>query len=116
MPFTLVWLEEPTATFHQLEAAARKSLGNRQKSRKTKASKQEGIFKQVVKCLGLLQTNPRHPGLKTHEYSSIENPYDSDTKVFEAYVQNRSPGAYRVFWCYGPKPGEITIIAITPHP
>ena len=42
--------------------------------------------------------------------------YDPDTKVFEAYVQNRTPGAYRIFWCYGPKQGENTIIAITPNP
>ena len=109
MPFTLVWLEESADTFHEIEAVARKS-------RKVKASKQEGLFKQVVKCVELLQANPRHPGLKTHEYNSIENPYDPDTKVFEAYVQNRTPGAFRVFWCYGPKKGEITIIAITPHP
>ena len=26
------------------------------------------------------------------------------------------PGAYRLFWCYGPESGQITIIAITPHP
>ena len=116
MPFTLVWLEESTDTFHELQAAPRKSLKSRQKSKKAKASKQEGLFKQVVKCVELLQANPRHPGLETHEYDSIENPYDPDTKVFEAYVQNRTPGAYRVFWCYGPMKGEITIIAITPHP
>jgi len=82
MPFTLVWLEESTDTFHELEAAAQKSLENRQKSKKAKASKQEGLFKQVVKCVEFLQANPRHPGLKTHEYNSIENPYDPDTKVF----------------------------------
>lgn len=116
MPFTLVWLDESAATFHALEAAARKSLETRRKSKKAKASKQEGLFKQVLKCVELLQANPRHPGLNTHEYHSIENPYDVDTKVFEAYVQNRTPGAYRVFWCYGPNQGEITIIAITPHP
>ena len=116
MPFTLVWLESSTDTFHKLEAAARKSLESRQKSTKAKASKQEGLFKQLVKCVELLQANPRHPGLKTHKYISIENPYSPDTKVFEAYVQNRTPGAYRVFWCYGPNKGEITIIAITPHP
>ncbi len=116
MPFTLVWLEASADTFHELEVAARKSLDNRQKSGKTKASKQEGLFKQVVKCVDLLRTDPRHPGLKTHEYHSIENPYNPATKVFEACVQNRTPGAYRVFWCYGPKQGEITIIAITPHP
>ena len=116
MPFTLVWLEGSADTFHELEAAARKSLDNRRASQKAKASQQEGLFKQVVKCVGLLQANPRHPGLNTHEYRSIENPYDPDTKVFEAYVQNRTPGAYRIFWCYGPKQSEITIIAITPHP
>ena len=116
MPFTLVWLEESAGTFHELQEAALKSLENRQKSKKAKASKQEGLFKQVVKCVELLQANPRHPGLKTHEYHSIENPYDPDTKVFEAYVQNRTPGAYRIFWCYGQNKGEITIIAITPHP
>ena len=116
MSFALVWLEESTDTFRELELAARKSLENRQKLKTAKASKQEGLFKQVVKCVELLQANPRHPGLNTHEYNSIENPYDPDTKVFEAYVQNRTPGAYRIFWCYGPQKNEITIIAITPHP
>jgi hypothetical protein len=60
--------------------------------------------------------NPKHPGLQTHEFSSIERPYEKSAKVFEAYVQNRTPGAYRLFWCYGPDKGEITIIAITAHP
>jgi len=116
MPFTLVWLEGAADTFHELLEAALKSQANRQKSGKAKASEQEGLFKQVVKCLELLQANPRHPGLKTHEYHSIENPYDPEKKAFEAYVQNRTSNSYRVFWCYGPKKSEITIIAITPHP
>jgi hypothetical protein len=29
---------------------------------------------------------------------------------------NRTPNADRVFWCYGPDKGDITMIAITPHP
>jgi hypothetical protein len=37
-------------------------------------------------------------------------------KVFEAYAQNKMPGAYRIFWCYGPNKGDITVIAIAPHP
>jgi hypothetical protein len=45
-----------------------------------------------------------------------ELPFDPAAKVFEAYAQNKTPGAYRVFWCYGPEQGEITVIAITPHP
>ena len=71
---------------------------------------------EARKTLGYLQTNPRHPSLNTHPYFSIDNPFDSEKKVFEAYAQNRTPGAYRVFWCYGPAKAEITIIAITPHP
>jgi hypothetical protein len=70
-------------------------------------------LKAVRKCLGYLETNPRHPGLNTHKYDEIRGPRGED--VFEAYAQNRTPGAYRVFWCYGPKPGHITNLAITPH-
>ena len=40
---------------------------------------------------------------------------DRKQKMFEAYVQNRTPSAYRVFWCYGPGQREITVIAVAPH-
>ncbi len=76
----------------------------------------EGLYKQVVKCIGFLQANPRHSGLKTHVYSKLKNPYEKNQKVFEAYVQNRTPSAWRVFWCYGREKNQITIINITPHP
>ena len=85
-------------------------------SKKKKSSKQEGLFKQVSKAVKLLLADPRHPSLQTHEYQSLEHPFDPDGKVFEAYAQQRTPGAYRIFWCYGPGKGEITIVAITPHP
>jgi hypothetical protein len=71
-------------------------------------------LKAVRKCLGYLKTNPRHPGLNTHKYTDLHGPRGED--VFEAYAQNRTPGAYRVFWYYGPDKREITILAITPHP
>jgi hypothetical protein len=71
-------------------------------------------YKKVVKTLGLMEVNLRHPGLKTHKYESLQGPNGED--VFEAYVENRTPGAYRVFWIYGPESAQITIIAITPHP
>ncbi len=115
--FTLVWTESALETFAALQSAAEKAQVARAKSRKTKASKQEGLFKQVVKTIDLLAANPRHPGLNTHEYDSIEHPYaPGKEKVFEAYVQNRTPGAFRLFWCYGPKKGEITVVAMTGHP
>ena len=75
-----------------------------------------GLVKQIKKTLGFLQTNPRHPSLQTHMFHSLEHPYDLDDKVFEAYVQQHTPGAYRLFWCYGPEKGQLTIIAVTPHP
>ena len=82
------------------------------------AAQHAGLVKQLKKTIGFLQTNPRHPSLQTHVFHSLAHPYDpaEKVKVFEAYVQQRTPAAYRVFWCYGPQKGQITIIAITPHP
>ena len=75
-----------------------------------------GLVKQIKKSLGFLQQNPKHPSLHTHPYTSIEHPYHPNEKVFEAYAQQHTPSAYRIFWCYGPRKGQMTIIAITPHP
>ena len=75
-----------------------------------------GLVKQIKKSLGHLQTNPKHPSLKTHTYDSIDHPWRVKEKVFEAYAQNNTPAAYRIFWCYGPDKKQITIIAITAHP
>lgn len=116
MAFRLVWSDAAAATFSRLQGIAEKCVETREYTGKTKASKQEGLFKQLVKCLDLLAANPRHPGLQSHEFTALAHPHKKDEKVFEAYAQHRTPGAYRVFWCYGPQTGEITILAITPHP
>ena len=71
-------------------------------------------YKAVQKTLGLLSENPRHPSLRTHQYSSISGP--KGEKIFEAYAEQNTPPAYRVFFYYGPSKWEITIFAITPHP
>ena len=115
-PFKLRWTREAAAQYEGLKTRATASLQSRQKGRRTKASSDEGLFKQVHKAISHLESDPRHPGLHTHEYRSLQNPYDPHGKVFEAYAQNKTPGAYRVFWCYGPEQGELTIVAITPHP
>ena len=116
MSFNIVYVEPAESTYAKIESEALKAFSNRQKTKKTKTSKQEGLFKQIRKTIKFLSQNPKHPSLNTHPYDSIQNPYDSDEKVFEAYAQNNTPGAYRVFWCYGPEKTDITIIAITPHP
>jgi len=80
-----------------------------------------GLLKQVLKTLGLLETNPGHPGLRTHKFSALQGV--NGEEVFEAYAQNNTPGAYRIFWYYGPdemagkkRVPIITILAITAHP
>lgn len=114
--FDLQWTEEAIRIYQELEQQANEVKGKREKKQKSKSSKQEGLFKQVQKTLRHLRENPRHPGLETHPYSSLEHPWDSSQKVFEAYAQNNTPAAYRVFWCYGPDKKQITIITITAHP
>jgi hypothetical protein len=71
-------------------------------------------LKRVRKCLALLETNPRHPGLEAHSYKSLLGA--NGEKVFEAYVENKTPAAWRVFWHYGPGKETITVLTITPHP
>jgi len=79
------------------------------------------VLKQVRKTLALLETNLRHPSLQTHRFHSLHGPNGED--VFEAYAQNQTPSAYRVFFYYGPDRVEgkkrfpvLTVFAITPHP
>jgi hypothetical protein len=116
MSFSPVWTEKASSVYYDLRAQAEAALKARKKAQKTKSSRQEGLFKQLKKCIDLLLENPRHPSLNTHEFKSRSHPYSEDEKVFEAYVQQNTPAAYRVFWCYGPQKGQITIIAVTSHP
>jgi hypothetical protein len=69
---------------------------------------------KVRKCLALLEQNPRHPGLNTHRYRSLHGPNGED--VWEIYVENRTPSAWRIWYWYGPGRGTITILTIGPHP
>lgn len=79
------------------------------------------LFKQVRKAIGYLEIDPHHPSLHTHEFTSLSGA--KGEKLFETYAQNNAPGAYRIFWHYGPDEAKgkkrnpvITIIAITRHP
>ena len=71
-------------------------------------------LKAVYKALGYLENNPRHPSLNTHKYNSLAG--INGEEVFEAYAENHTPGAYRIFWHYVPSKNIITIISIVPHP
>lgn len=71
-------------------------------------------LKKTYKALAWLQSNPRHPGLNSHKYQSVKGPGGVD--LWESYIENHTPGAWRVFWVYGPQAETITIVSIAPHP
>jgi hypothetical protein len=96
--FELEWTDEAKATYTRLK----------------NSPSQKKRYKAVKKSVMLLAENPRHKSLQNHQYFSWKGPRGE--KVFEAYAEQKTPAAYRVFWFYGPSRGEITIFAITPHP
>ena len=71
-------------------------------------------YKSVLKALAYLENNPKHPSLNTHKYTSIKG--KNNEEIFEAYAENNTPTAYRIFWHYGPQKNIITVVAILPHP
>ena len=74
----------------------------------------EKRYKAVIKALEYLEEDPRHPSLQAHQYYSFAGP--GGEKIFEAYAQQNTPAAYRVFFYYGSSRGEIVVFAITAHP
>src|ERR1700722_19468456 len=98
MAFKLLFTNQANEDLTELES-------NRAMSKRLKA---------VRKALGYLEINPRQPSLNTHKYSSLHGP--NGEEVFEAYAENNTPAAYRIFWCYGSHRNEIFILAITVHP
>jgi hypothetical protein len=97
-PFSLVFTAAAAEHLEQLERD--QGLGKR--------------LKAVRKALARLEAEPRHPGLRSHEFKSLSSVHG--VKVFASYAEQDTPAAYRVFWHYGPEKGQLTIIAITSHP
>ena len=61
-----------------------------------------------------MEGNLRHPGLRTHKLAGLTCPHGKD--LFEAYAQNHTPGAYRVFFCYPPGvKGALLIVDVAEH-
>ena len=85
------------------------------RQRDGKLSKDERKFlKKLAKALGYLAQDPRHNSLASHEIQDLTRRYG--IKIFQSYLENRTPAAGRLFWAYGPGRGDITILAVEPHP
>jgi hypothetical protein len=92
-------------------------LTDEAKNQLERLKKDKGLEKRynaVKKAMRFLSENPRHKSLKTHEFTSLTGP--NGEKIFEAYAEQSTPAAYRIFWYYGPGRNQMTILAITPHP
>jgi hypothetical protein len=96
--FELFWAEKAKESYLYLSASRAK----------------EKQYKAVKKAIIQLAKDPRYPGLQSHEFTSLKGP--KGEKVFESYAENNTPGAYRVFWFYGPDRNAITLFFIGPHP
>jgi hypothetical protein len=96
MPFELRFTDEAKSQFEATATDERK-------------------HKKIAKCFGLIQTDPKHPSLHSHKYS-VMKALNGSADVWESYVENNTPAAWRVFWIYGPEKGQITIVAVTEHP
>ena len=75
---------------------------------------EERFFKKWVKALGYLSVDPRHNSLASHEIDDLSR--KCGVKIFQSYVENKTPAAGRIFWAYGPDKGDITILSVEPHP
>src|ERR1041384_5170817 len=106
MPFNLrMGVPEMEAFWNDL--SARKLAGKLDRD-------EEKFFKKLVKVLGYLQQNPRHNSLASHEIDDLTRKHG--IRIFQSYLENRTPAAGRIFWAYGPDKGDITILAIEPRP
>jgi len=106
MPFAIrMGLPEMAALWEDLSARYESgSLGQAEQK----------LFKKLIKTLGCLAANPKHNSLASHEIDELSRKYGM--KIFQSYLENRTPGAGRIFWAYGPDKDEITVLAIEPHP
>ncbi|MGO8956957.1 MAG: hypothetical protein ACLQFR_06265 [Streptosporangiaceae bacterium] len=101
MPYELRFAKQPSGMLDLLKGDA----------------SQQARLKKVRKALGQFERDPRHPGLHSHHYESF--PADRDVKVWDSYVENHTPSAWRIFWQYGPDDDGrpvITVLHIGPHP
>ncbi len=97
--YTLRILPEVQAIIDGLEAGKKKNPARARK---------------VAKALRQMADDPEYPGLHSHRFEALDDVIGE--RMWESYVENRTPSAWRVWWFYGPNDGEITIVDLDGHP
>lgn len=72
------------------------------------------LFNKLVKTFNYLSQNPRYNSLNSHEIITLSQRYG--IKVWQSYLENKTPSAGRMYWVYGPGKNQITVIGVEPHP
>lgn len=80
----------------------------------TISKKDAELYKKWGNALKKLSSDPMYPSLHTHEIPPLTRRYG--VKVWQSYLENKTSGARRMYWVYGPGQQEITIIGLEPHP
>ena len=57
-------------------------------------------LKKVRRALAHIEANPKYPGLHSHLYENF--PGLEKEKIWDSYIENQTPSAWRIFWMYGP--------------
>ena len=55
-----------------------------------------------------MSADPGYPSLQTHEIEPLSRRYGM--KVWQSYLENKTSGAMRMYWVYGPDQKDITIL------
>lgn len=76
--------------------------------------KEEQLYKKWGNALKKLSEDPMYPSLKTHEITDLSRRYGM--RVWQSYLENKTSGAMRMYWVYGPDQKDITVIGLEPHP
>ena len=71
-------------------------------------------FERVRSALDKLAVDPRDPALSNHPVRGAGAVTEWGAKQWIAYVETRTPAAWRMVWAYGPSEGEITVTWIGP--
>ena len=61
-------------------------------------------YRKLTKALTYLRENPRHNSLASHEIEALSR--KCGFRVFQSYLENRTPAAGRVFWTVRARKGR----------
>ena len=75
-------------------------------------------WKKLQKALKNLEADPSYPGLQAHKFETLKGKAPDGGDMWECYVENNTPGAWRIFYFFDsrdPTPGLIYVTSIEPH-